>query len=112
MIDRRGIVPRLRGHLTVATYHAAVTHTKNRIGSLLPSPARSEPLPSPARHPGSLGGNVGRTSVVLSPFGTTGAGRDARRWVRSPVGLGRVISAARGEGIADLPIDTSMLREA
>ena len=41
-----------------------------------------------------------------------GTGWDARRCAGRQTAIGRVISAARGDGIADLPIDTSLLREA
>jgi len=60
-----------------------------------------------------LGEDVAETSVVHCPFGTTGAGWGARKCARRQTAIGRVISAARGEErIRDLPIDTSLLREA
>ena len=74
------------------------------------APKRASVLSSIA--PRCLGEDVAKTSVVLSPFGITGTGWDARRCAGRQTAIGRVISAARGDGIADLPIDTSLLREA
>ena len=55
---------------------------------------------------------AGGSSGVRFTSRAAAAGRDARGWARSQRATSRAIWAASGERIADLPIDTSLLREA